>query len=185
MRRLTLSSVAFLLVLACGDDGPSQGSSDESSTSGEVEVTSSGPPLTSSTTVEPTTADATTGVDSTTGPASVCGNGIIELAEECDGGAMCRSDCKFQRCGNGLPDPGEVCDDGNATPGDGCSFDCASNETCGNRIVDYFAGEQCDDANARHHDGCTPGCREEPLRWEERSPGPPSARHAATFSRWS
>jgi len=85
MRRLPLAVTSTLLVLACGDDGPTEDPS-ESSSSGEVDSTSTGPVLTS-TTVEPTgsTTDATTtGLDSTTAPAVECGNGIVEEGEECD-----------------------------------------------------------------------------------------------------
>jgi hypothetical protein len=57
-------------------------------------------------------------------------------------------------CGDGIVDPakGEVCDDGNIVDGetdgsgvfvpDGCSHDCKSDQTCGNRILDK--GEECD-----------------------------------------
>jgi len=89
MRRLPLAVTSTLLVLACGDDGPTEDPS-ESSSSGEADSTSTGPILTS-TTVEPTgsttdvTTDATTtGLDSTTAPAVECGNGIVEEGEECD-----------------------------------------------------------------------------------------------------
>lgn len=85
MRRLPLALTSTLLVLACGDDGPTQDPS-ESSSSGEADSTSTGPTLTS-TTVEPTgstTVEPTAGLDSTTAPAAECGNGIVEAGEECD-----------------------------------------------------------------------------------------------------
>ena len=41
-------------------------------------------------------------------------------------------------CGKGIVDSQlkEVCDDGNAVVGDGCSYECRSDETCGNGYVD-------------------------------------------------
>ncbi len=97
-----------------------------------------------------------------------CGNGIIELDEECDDSDPTHCDqvlCVRVRCGNGIVEPGEVCDDGDDLPGNGCSFDCKSNETCGNGTIDYFAGEQCDDKNTRNVDGCSSTCRVEPMAW--------------------
>lgn len=47
-------------------------------------------------------------------------------------------------CGNGVMDAGEVCDDGNQYSGDGCAFNCQSDETCGNGVVDRDLGEACD-----------------------------------------
>src|SRR5690349_13932333 len=42
--------------------------------------------------------------------------------------------CVPAGCGNGFVESanGEVCDDGNQVPGDHCSADCRSDETCGN-----------------------------------------------------
>lgn len=39
-------------------------------------------------------------------------------------------------CGDLKKDDGEACDDGNNIDGDGCSFDCKSDESCGNGKVD-------------------------------------------------
>ncbi len=68
-------------------------------------------------------------------------------------------------CGNGFADPEEQCDDGNNASGDGCSADCASNETCGNRVIDPLDGERCDDGNNVSHDGCSSRCDIEVARW--------------------
>lgn len=59
----------------------------------------------------------------------VCGNGVIEPGEQCDGGANCRSDCTIGRCGDGRLDPGEQCDDGNRNNNDNCTNQCRSQLT--------------------------------------------------------
>ena len=64
-------------------------------------------------------------------------------------------------CGDGVVDPGEICDDHNVASGDGCSYDCASTESCANGIVDHVLNEQCDDGNKRNRDGCSSDCRDE------------------------
>jgi cysteine-rich repeat protein len=46
--------------------------------------------------------------------ASVCGNGIVEGGEECDGTPGCSSICTLSVCGNGRLDAGEECDDSTA-----------------------------------------------------------------------
>ena len=66
--------------------------------------------------------------------------------------------CTTAVCGNGVLDPGEACDDGNRVSGDGCSYDCLSNETCGNGYVDYVKGEMCDDGNRIDGDACENDC---------------------------
>lgn len=61
-----------------------------------------------------------------------CGNGMIELGEECDEGqgngdapaSSCRRDCTRARCGDKIIGPGETCDDGNTLAEDGCSSLC-------------------------------------------------------------
>ena len=48
---------------------------------------------------------------------AVCGNGKIEIGEECDDGNTtacdgCSPTCKLERCGNGIVECDEQCDDG-------------------------------------------------------------------------
>ena len=57
---------------------------------------------------------------------AVCGNGIIEGYEACDGAANCSATCSIVPvCGDGMVGAAEACDDGNAANGDGCSSACA------------------------------------------------------------
>ena len=89
-------------------------------------------------------------------PRAVCGNGVVELGEVCDGGEGCSVACaRVALCGNGEIEPGETCDDGNNAGGDGCSVSCHP-EVCGNSILD--PGEMCDDGNRAAGDGCGPTC---------------------------
>jgi cysteine-rich repeat protein len=56
---------------------------------------------------------------------ALCGNGVIEGSEQCDGGPLCGTDCNLLPiCGDGIKQVGEGCDDGNTTSGDGCSSTC-------------------------------------------------------------
>jgi len=59
------------------------------------------------------------------------------------------------------PGLGEVCDDGNTADRDGCSANCASDETCGNMVIDTTVGETCDDGNTISGDGCDSACQGE------------------------
>jgi cysteine-rich repeat protein len=82
----------------------------------------------------------------------VCGDGILEAAEQCDNGAAnsdtnpgaCRTTCMLADCGDRVVDPNEACDDGNRTAGDGCAATCRKIERCGDGILDP-GGEQCDE----------------------------------------
>ena len=56
---------------------------------------------------------------------AVCGDGVVEGSEECDGGSGCTASCKLvTACGDGIVTPNEQCDDGNNTGGDGCTAAC-------------------------------------------------------------
>jgi cysteine-rich repeat protein len=56
---------------------------------------------------------------------ALCGDGVIEGFEECDGGPTCTATCdRAPACGDGFIDAPEVCDDSNMLGGDGCSSAC-------------------------------------------------------------
>ena len=57
-------------------------------------------------------------------------------------------------CGNGFIDVNEECDDGNTASEDGCSATCISE--CGNG--DLNQNEECDDSNTQDGDGCSAEC---------------------------
>lgn len=78
--------------------------------------------------------------------ASDCGNGVVELGEDCDsmgGSVECNDDCSFSACGDGITNPaaGEQCDDGAESPA--CNTDCTIAQ-CNDGIINRAAGEECD-----------------------------------------
>ena len=89
----------------------------------------------------------------------VCGDGTVNIDEECDDGNTavndgCSATCQFEpQCGNGLLDVGEECDDNNAFDTDDCTNAC-TNARCGDGIVQEGV-EGCDDGNAVNSDACT------------------------------
>jgi cysteine-rich repeat protein len=78
--------------------------------------------------------------------ASICGNGRLEIGEDCDDGNTrsgdgCNNVCLHEGsiaggsvCGDFVVGNGEDCDDGNRTSGDGCSDTCLNEGT----VVDNF-----------------------------------------------
>jgi len=91
----------------------------------------------------------------------LCGNGVTDEGEECDGGNDvpgdgCDENCVLEVCGNGVlqAGAGETCDDGNTMDGDGCGAGCLVE--CGDGDMD--AGEECDDGNTASGDMCSADC---------------------------
>jgi len=98
----------------------------------------------------------------TLGVGNTCGNGILELDEECDDGNLsdeddCLGTCRRARCGDGfIWEEVENCDDGNLDNGDFCLATCVP-ATCGDGFVQSGV-EECDDANLVDGDACTNAC---------------------------
>ncbi len=88
---------------------------------------------------------------------ALCGNGVVDVGEECDGQNLGGVDCTAfgfvnpaglacenclldddgcePTCGNSVLEPGEGCDDGNTVGGDGCGATCfAEEDVCINPI---------------------------------------------------
>ncbi len=79
---------------------------------------------------------------------TVCGNGVQESGEECDGNQglednqVCSNDCKLIRldyCGDGIISVDEFCDDGNTFNGDGCSSYCTFDDIADEALYDLGA----------------------------------------------
>ena len=106
-------------------------------------------------------------------PDSVCGNGVREGDEVCDGGAdasddyqttgnqVCNLSCDGYApyCGDSVRNGPEACDDGNTSQSDACLNTCVP-ASCGDGFVWNEEGgtEECDDANESDTDACLNGC---------------------------
>jgi cysteine-rich repeat protein len=95
---------------------------------------------------------------------AVCGDGIVDIGEECDDGNTvdgdgCSSTCVLEECGNGIIEGVEECDDGNTNNDDSCRSDCTI-PVCGDGILDDYPpfNEECDDGNTIPGDGCENDC---------------------------
>jgi cysteine-rich repeat protein len=96
-------------------------------------------------------------------PSGTCGDGILDVGEECDLGEQnsdnsnCTTTCHIAICGDGLVLAGlEDCDDGNASNTDECVQDCKA-ASCGDGYVQDGV-EMCDDGNDDETDGCNVMC---------------------------
>jgi cysteine-rich repeat protein len=92
-----------------------------------------------------------------------CGNGVIDLGEECDDGNddntdACLKVCRAAVCGDGFVWEGtEECDDANDVNTDSCLGDCTE-ASCGDGHL-WEGVEECDDGNQVSTDGCTNECK--------------------------
>jgi len=94
-----------------------------------------------------------------------CGDGIVDMGEQCDDGnqieddgcsSTCEASARRAGCGDGTIGQDETCDDGNRVDGDGCDTNCTATG-CPNGIV--TTGEGCDDGNQTNGDGCSALCQ--------------------------
>lgn len=95
-----------------------------------------------------------------------CGDGHVDMGEQCDDGNQknrdaCKNDCTHNVCGDGVVRQGvEQCDDGNDNDNDGCRNDCTVNNQCDPVCGDgkKQGNEQCDDGNHNQNDACKNDC---------------------------
>lgn len=106
---------------------------------------------------------------------ALCGNGVVEATEDCEGTNSCSSSClrtpfaacaagaTANCCGNGVIDGLEECDVG-LNGGSTCMASClnaGSTVYCGNGKIELEAGEECDGGNRVNGDGCSSVCLKE------------------------
>jgi cysteine-rich repeat protein len=113
----------------------------------------------------PTPCSATVSIPVTCIGGTVCGNGVVEAGEQCEGlgtytpgVGICDATCHYAPpvCNNGKVETGEQCDPPNGTT---CSATCqnqAPPAVCGNGVTE--APETCDDNNTANGDGCSSTC---------------------------
>jgi cysteine-rich repeat protein len=114
------------------------------------------------TTTTNSTGNETTG-DGDGDPSADCGDGVVQVGEECDLGSQntesgqCTPSCEIASCGDGLVYEGlEECDDGNSLNTDACVTGCQL-ATCGDGFTQDGV-EVCDDGNLDDGDACNAMC---------------------------
>lgn len=101
---------------------------------------------------------------------ALCGNGLREGSEQCDGGPDCNPDCTAPLvCGDGLLHADEACDDHNTVSGDGCSATCTlePNFSCANVMgsptscsrIETHCNDGLDNDNDGKTDNNDPDCQ--------------------------
>jgi hypothetical protein len=101
-------------------------------------------------------------------PAAVCGNGIVEPGEQCDGGPCCTPTCQFASSGTACTDDGNQCTDDicngsgqcihpNKQNGTACNDGnlCTENDQCSNGQC-VGTPKNCDDGKSCTTDSCDP-----------------------------
>ncbi len=187
MKRWLACGVAAMMSVGCGSgdsDSATEGQTSEGQTSDATtdEPTTAGPTtgMSQTDTMQPTggmsesdsgttegevegEVETETETDPTNGEGE-CGDGVINIGEECDDGsqnaddASCTSTCKQAYCGDGLllADE-EACDDGDANADTAaCTLTCQQ-AVCGDGLV-WDGAEDCDDGNQSNEDGCLDTC---------------------------
>lgn len=131
-----------------------------------------------------TSGNASAGVCASATPTvvlGVCGDGAVDVGEQCDDGNSvntdaCLNSCVTATCGDSIVQSGvEQCDsnelngascvsrgfDGGSLTCSACAFNTTActnaPATCGNGVVNL--GETCDDGNSNQNDGCTNLCQ--------------------------
>ncbi|MCA9634959.1 MAG: DUF4215 domain-containing protein [Myxococcales bacterium] len=159
---LRLASALAVLVTSSACHWTTECGSDIYGVCGESETsTSSSSSSTTTSTTSPATSVTST-TDTTTGE-PMCGDGQVDMGEECDDGEnngddkACTSECTNNVCGDGYVLAGvEECDDGNDDNADECVEGCKT-ASCGDSFL-HEGNEQCDDGNIVDSDECTATC---------------------------
>ena len=187
-RALWLGLLACIQAIAsCGGTPPGASPFGSTFSDGGTSVRVSPPPAAGD--------DAMAPIDETSAPPIVFQDATAPdvSVNPCPSGA-CDDATMAAVCGNGVIEMGEQCDDGNSKPGDGCSGICliepgytcpmagqpcisTVTQTCGNGRIE--GSEACDDGNAVDGDGCSAACQVEP-GWSCTVPGMPCTKVAAT-----
>jgi hypothetical protein len=137
---------AFALLLGCGNGAATTGSETSDASTGMVDPATTDPatstPVTGDTTEDASATDAsttdeptTTGLDSSTGPAPGCGNGVIDGDDVCDGDDLDEVECTTLGFMSGAV---------------GCLADCSGLDT--SKCVEYPA--RCGDGQAQEPEVC-------------------------------